>query len=615
LDKVPLDLPSLANLANWLTHSHPITPARRFAAGKALFLATMGFADSRIMAGEPAAPDLENVARSYQQRLKPRHHILAQFARDGLCTTTITTNFDLLLEGAFRLAGFHDSGNRGSAKAPIPPTRFSNYARIASPEAFLEDGKAHRTPVLVKMHGCASVFKQALPKANPANAATDPLEHTLRTMVYTYREIQNWRDDAWAADYLRTLLRTRTVVFIGYSLQDPVIHDTFRNVYEEMARVPRSPAPDPNAAPKASETAPAFFLDRIDTRPPGRKPFHAGEVLNAASEAIGAPHLTSDPHPNFIPFHTRDSQGFPNLDEVCQWLYHLVLRHWQQECLQSDLQRTLTALYGRARPESEMDRTRQSFDALLQSEKRLAHSWAHRQPNPPTDSACRRQHQRTSSWSQFFHLGLLRELSVIDHLRRCGGLSIEFTQHRRYGWYYPVLEDAGWTCWTTVVELALRRMIAATFPKASLKTRDPAQFWAAATDHPTVLFLHPGADGRQSHLHALTIRFGHQHPNDPAPDAFHQPVRTSIWLLRDLDAPWRASEWTTERDSNDNPCRRFIPCNPDAWERIAPGVQVQRAPPAHVLWRWASRTETLEDQAQVDLWLGIYRSPSSPASR
>lgn len=614
LDTVPLDLTTIRHLAEWLAPPPPISQARRFSAGKALFLATMGFADPQIMAGNPTASDLDQVALSYRQRLKPRHHILAQFARDGLCTTTITTNFDLLLEGAFRLAGFHDHHTRSTSSDPIPPTRFSNYARIASPESFLKDGKAHRTPVLVKMHGCASLFKEALPRGTPKDPFTDPLEHSLRTMVFTYREIQNWRDDAWAADYLRTLLRTRTVVFIGYSLQDPVIHDTFRNVYEEMARVPRSPNRVVLQTPRNAEKAPAFFLDRIDTRPPGRKPFHAGEVLNAASEAVGVPHLSSEPHPNFIPFHTRDSQGFPNLDEVCQWLYHLVLRYRQHECLHGDLQRTLTALYGRARPESELNRARQAFDALFQSENRLANTWANRKSEPHADSACRRQMERASSWSRYFHVGLLRELAIVDHLRRSGGLSLEFTQYQRLGWYYPIMEDAGWTCWTAIIELALRRMIAATYPKASLATRDPAQFWAAATDHPTLLFLHPGADGNQSNLHALSIRFSNQHQCDPALDAFHQPVRISIWLLRDLDAPWRASEWTSQLDKNYNPSRVLVDGDPEDWERLAPGTQVRRAPPAHILWRWASRTETQKDRDNVDHWLGILRAPSAKAS-
>ena len=54
-------------------------------------------------------------------------------------------------------------------------------------------------------------------------------------MVFTYREIQHWWEDSWSWDFLRTLLRTQTIVFCGYSGADPVLHDTFRTVYEEMA--------------------------------------------------------------------------------------------------------------------------------------------------------------------------------------------------------------------------------------------------------------------------------------------------------------------------------------------------------------------------------------------
>lgn len=53
--------------------------------------------------------------------------------------------------------------------------------------------------------------------------------------MFTFREIQNWRQDSWSRDLLLTLLRTRTMVFCGYSTADPVLHDTFRTVYEEMA--------------------------------------------------------------------------------------------------------------------------------------------------------------------------------------------------------------------------------------------------------------------------------------------------------------------------------------------------------------------------------------------
>src|SRR5258707_6993424 len=137
-------------------------------------------------------------------------------------------------------------------------------------------------------------------------------------MVFTYREIQNWRQDSWAADYLRTLLRTRTVVFCGYSLQDPVIHDTFRTVYEDMAQqLQRGERTVHLPEERSEKDAPAFFLA------PGsgqQREFHGMEVLQAATRAIGASAKQFDRHPNYLRFRFRNEAKFPRLDEQLQWL-------------------------------------------------------------------------------------------------------------------------------------------------------------------------------------------------------------------------------------------------------------------------------------------------------
>ena len=84
----------------------------RTAAGKALFLETMGFADRAVMAGNfLAAP--EYVSGAYVGRLRPRHFALAWMAHEGLLPVVVTTNYDLLLEGAFRLAGMRTADGGG----------------------------------------------------------------------------------------------------------------------------------------------------------------------------------------------------------------------------------------------------------------------------------------------------------------------------------------------------------------------------------------------------------------------------------------------------------------------------------------------------------------------
>ena len=67
--------------------------------GKVLFLETMGFADPETMSGEPMTCQSE-VVESYEGRLRPRHEVLARLAKEGLCPILLTTNYDLLLEGA-----------------------------------------------------------------------------------------------------------------------------------------------------------------------------------------------------------------------------------------------------------------------------------------------------------------------------------------------------------------------------------------------------------------------------------------------------------------------------------------------------------------------------------
>ena len=137
----------------------------------------------------------------------------------------------------------------------FPPTRWPTYERItrahqyyyrplrrrlenvqpngASDDAplFLSGGQQAAT--IVEIHGCAETYRHA---CYGPSEESGTLAEVLSSLVFTFREIQNWRQNSWSRDLLLTLLRTRTMVFCGYSTADPVLHDTFRTVYEEMAR-------------------------------------------------------------------------------------------------------------------------------------------------------------------------------------------------------------------------------------------------------------------------------------------------------------------------------------------------------------------------------------------
>ncbi len=582
LDSVPFDrLP--VELLDWLADGDEATRQ----AGKALFLDTMGFRHERIMGGDPALCHADDVAQSYGNRLLPRHHVIARLAREGFCATTLTTNYDLLLEGAFRLAGF-----RYESSEPLAPLGYYNeFARIASPAEFFTKGKALRTTTLVKMHGCAQRYRAL------GVSQRRELAHYLRSMVFTYREIQNWRQDSWAADLLRTLLRTRTVVFSGYSLRDPVIHDTFRTVYEEMAR---QMAEEPAAGrrrrasfpggPTATK-APAFFITSVQDL----SAFYGMEVLRAATAAVGAPPPPLGQHANYLQFHFRSKPDFPHLDEVFRWLFHLVFRLQQWACLRDELERVLRLLLGGPRPDEELRAVRRAFLSICRAELHRSLAWGDNEAGGPagTDdrsTRSRQQHRIICGWTDGFGAALLREFACADHTHRCRGPSRQLMLMRSLPWHCPTTHNSGWTCWGAVVEVALRRMISqfAGLNGGGQMMTDEVEPRGVESQLPTVLFPR---EPQAVLPDALTIRCRGFDALGESPRLW-VPVRHRVfWELQPDDAPWpRWSRGTT------------------SWVQ-ARGESIRRAPSARVIWRWASASEGQPDRENLPGLLGAEVNP------
>jgi hypothetical protein len=522
-------------------------------AGKALFLDTMGFRNSLVMGGKPKLASPVAAAESYGAKLLPRHHVVARLAREGFCNATITANFDLLLEGAFRVAGFTLSDEHETKTDPFTPkTRYESFARIASPPEFFKQGKPERDPIIVKMHGCAEQYREL-------SHDEALLCNYLPSLVFTYREIQNWRQDSWAADYLRTLLRTRTVVFCGYSVQDPVIHDTFRTVYEEMADHQHQQC-------GSAEDAPAFFLAPSND---ARREFHGMEVLHAASRAVGTVPAPFGRHPNYIPFHFRGT-SFPSVDEELEWLAHAVVRIRQKEALASYLRRMVITLLRRPQASAELTAVQDRFEAMRAAEQTAAESW--------DDSPISRRALRAiCSWTSHFHAGLLREFAAVEmvHLRQ--GPSRELSVMRQLPWYYPTTAAEGWTCWGAVVELALRNMIDAIWngrpvPAHELKAADSLA--------PTILF--PESPTARTPV-ALAIRFCGFERHGRAPRITGYPSRVVTWELSKNDAPWPIDAGTTSSGG---------------------GKEVALSPPSALqMWNWAAGHST--DAAEARTLLGL----------
>jgi hypothetical protein len=531
------------------------------ARGKALFLDLMGFGNPTIMAGEPRVSELEKVAESYLGRLRPRHHALARLAREGLAPALVTTNYDLLLEGAYRLAGFverrrDEPAHGDTADAP-------RFSRIAGADDFFARGTGYRSALLLKIHGCAEAYREAraasLAAAGAAAAAATrgarpsmaAWEGYLPALVFTYREIQTWRADAWSRDLIRTLLRTHTIALCGYSGADPIMHATFREVYEEKAlesarvalpavnRVtPRADRPAAASVPASEQAknATTFFFGRA-----GRREFHALEILRAATVAAGFSPGELTEHPNQI--ESDDPGGLPTVDDQFQWLLHCVTRELQRRTLRSRLRRLASRLLQRQPRDKELELILGLFDALCEGERARVDAATVADSNVPA-AARRGDFEAVVARTWFFVPGLLRELMLADSIDAHQGLAGGLRRQRSGFYYYPIAEHPEWAAWAVVVELALNRLIES-FAGVSASVEESA--------HAAVSF--PAGPGGV-HPAALCIRlagFERRGRRPPLKGAFRH---VTYWELGEKEVPW-------------------------------PVVSRGRIPSAEMLWDWA----------------------------
>ncbi|AQR64625.1 hypothetical protein BXU06_05800 [Aquaspirillum sp. LM1] len=413
-------------------------------AGKALFLDTMGFNNPAVMGGQPRGKSLTRVKKSYGDRLLDRHHVLARLAMEGWCPLLLTTNYDLLLEGAYRLAGMWP--RKGGCNSPrLAYQTYGHFHRIAAARDYFASGAGHRTAQIVKMHGCVDAYRECRKEQEKWQAY-------LPAMVFTYREIQHWREDAWSRDMLRSILRTRTVAFCSYSTQDPVIHDTIRSVYEEMNA--RRPAQKKCLPSEKDRPDPAFVFDAF-----GQGNFHQQEILRAAAKVAGTVHPPRNCRQNLLGFHFKShtEKAFPNIDELFRWVYHRTLRRRQQQVLDSQLPTVLAAIFGHPCHQDELDALRDRFKDLYEYEEAEAAKWDN------TDDS-RRRFSAICGWSDGFHIPLLREMAAAEILRTHLGkeLSIrqDLGQKMAVSWYCPTLDHPDWCAWAVILEMALRQLAA-----------------------------------------------------------------------------------------------------------------------------------------------------------
>jgi len=551
---------------------HP-DPRERMVVGKALFLETLGFASEQVMGGKPMDPDLD-VVISNASRVRPRHRVLAWLAAEGLSPTLITTNYDLLLECGFRMAGmlplsppselWTDASENPLARAvrlKLPLNRRCRYfTRVKDPGDFFTYADAYGAATIHKIHGDVAAYRIDRAKG------PESFRKLLPRIVFTFREIQNWREDSWSRDYLSTLLRTRTIVFAGYSAADPVIHDTFRTVYEEIAGYRGD-----SAQLSASR---AFFTDLERARS-----FHGIEILRASSRAAGEPALELTDHPNRLTFYTLEEQLFPHMDEMFTWTYHLVARELQRQALEAEVGRIAYQFFERPRPEEEPTAVLASFDTLKEQERREARRW-----EQANGEAARREYQRMTNWTTVFHRRLMRQYQVAESLHRNPSEAFAVFAAARYPWYAPMCEHPQWCAWGVILELAIRRMAAAYLGVAPGEWQvSNAEVDVAEQAAGPAVWYRASAGARAGTeppvRRLLAIELGAERRLFPrtAPPRPFAALKPKTWELRPETIPW----WT----KND-------------------GRKPDETPSARAVWGWAAFGEDRFNEAGPAAMLG-----------
>lgn len=475
-------------------------------AGKALFLDTMGFRDSDVMGGEPNLAQISSVQSSYRGKLFPRYHVLARLARESLSNMLVTTNYDLLLEGGYRMAGFVPKDYEGPCKEVLHKC----FRVIGSPQGFFREGSGFETALIVKIHGCTRVYRQKFDQGK------EVAEAYLPSMVFTYREIQNWREDAWSRDVLHTLLRTRTLLFSGYSAQDPVIHDTLRNIYEEMGKHITA-ADDTN-----DEVNHICYYMGGDQSPK----FHALEILRAANQAVGKTDTGLRGPTNYISVNFRD-KGFPELDDYYLALFHLVYRKRQLQALESELRLMVARLIG-LQPESKLQQIIQQFKERIHEQEKEVLGLM----DKGTDSkAGREAFRRIIGWSWYFSTGLLRQWSLCELSQRVGVANFQDQANMDPDFYYrPIAERPDWAAWAAVVEMALVNLFG-------------PETYPVSHSIPTVSFVRPEKGREWLYLH-----FSHFQRKPLRPKTRGYPENRYDWRLNAQALPWPSGIGEAEDD-------------------------------------------------------------------
>jgi hypothetical protein len=176
------------------------------------------------------------------------HIVLGRLAKEGLIGEVMTVNVDTLHETGFELVGLTPVTNPKDPALRFPWVEA--YQVLSDRRRYSNPFPHRRVVTLHKIHGCIEETREAVQKQgsshkctwNEATGACWTLNQQNHNFVFTYRELLNWRSDAWARDLVSDRVRNHHLVFAGFAVSDSVTHATLRDIYNED-RTDDSPVP------------------------------------------------------------------------------------------------------------------------------------------------------------------------------------------------------------------------------------------------------------------------------------------------------------------------------------------------------------------------------------
>lgn len=166
------------------------------------------------------------------------HRALAMMVREGLLWEILETNYDELVETAVKET-FGDSGCPGRCVTVI-----RDLDSYRNESATPRDERSYTALAkVIKLNGCAGAYREAWQEhENSASGSADPqgsssnprMKTAAERIILTEQQLQNWGDKLWARDLLSDRVRSRSLLFVGFAGQDPIVRHHAIQVLQEF---------------------------------------------------------------------------------------------------------------------------------------------------------------------------------------------------------------------------------------------------------------------------------------------------------------------------------------------------------------------------------------------